>query len=186
MSNTQAELSVRCAFCDGTGRDRFGILSPPSACQVCLGRGVVGVPEPRVPCAYCRGRGVQPHTRLTGAVAAEGARDRPGTARDLFPLRRGRRGPPERAQAVLPRLPRRRGGPRRRRAVRAISAALRSLRLPPCDTQLPDDGRKQTVAGAQAGYLDVRRQDPRHLVLQADEQHSRAGDGSVLPIRVAI
>ena len=62
---TQPELSVRCAFCAGTGRDRFGILSPPSACQVCLGRGVVEVPEPRVPCACCRGLGVQPHTRLT-------------------------------------------------------------------------------------------------------------------------
>lgn len=65
MSKTQADISVRCAFCEGTGHDRFKILSAPSACQVCLGRGVVDVPTPRVPCAYCRGLGVQPRTRLT-------------------------------------------------------------------------------------------------------------------------
>lgn len=65
MSKTRADTEVRCAFCNGTGRDRFGLLSPPSACQVCLGRGVVDVPEPRVGCAYCKGSGVHPHTRLT-------------------------------------------------------------------------------------------------------------------------
>jgi len=65
MTKIREKATMRCAFCDGTGHDRFGILSPPSACQVCLGRGVVEVPEPRVPCAYCRGRGIQPHTRLT-------------------------------------------------------------------------------------------------------------------------
>ena len=65
MAKARADTEVRCAFCHGTGRDRFGILSPPSACQVCLGRGVVDVPEPRVGCAFCKGSGVQPHTRLT-------------------------------------------------------------------------------------------------------------------------
>jgi len=65
MSKAKTDHSVRCAFCTGTGKDRFGLLSPPSDCQVCLGRGTVDVPAPRVPCANCRGGGVQPRTRLT-------------------------------------------------------------------------------------------------------------------------
>ena len=59
------ETAVPCAYCEGTGHDHFGTLSPPSACQVCHGRGLVDVPEPLVRCAYCRGRGMQPHSRLT-------------------------------------------------------------------------------------------------------------------------
>jgi DnaJ-class molecular chaperone len=65
MDKTRADTEIDCAFCNGTGHDRFGLLSPPSACQVCLGKGVVDVPEPRVSCAFCRGSGVHPHTRLT-------------------------------------------------------------------------------------------------------------------------
>jgi DnaJ-class molecular chaperone len=65
-ARTNTQGLVRCAFCHGKGRDPFGLLSPPSDCQVCLGRGVVEVSEPRVQCAYCRGSGVQPGgTRLT-------------------------------------------------------------------------------------------------------------------------
>lgn len=62
---TRANAAVRCAFCNGQGLDPFELLSPLSACPVCLGRGVVDVLEPRVRCAYCRGSGVHPHTRLT-------------------------------------------------------------------------------------------------------------------------
>lgn len=55
-------VSVKCAFCNGTGRDPFGILSPLSACQVCGGRGEVRISGPVVKCAFCGGSGVQPHT----------------------------------------------------------------------------------------------------------------------------
>ena len=118
--------------------------------------------------------GATPHQADLQQLRRKRSPDRPETARDLFPLRRRRSGPPERAQAVLPRLPRRRGGARCWRPFAPLALSL-SLRLRPCDTQLPYDGRKQFTAGAQAGYLDVRRQDPRHLVLQADEQHARPG-----------
>lgn len=49
--------SVPCAFCRGTGKDPFGIMSWLSTCCVCGGRGVVSVRAPYVPCAHCRGRG---------------------------------------------------------------------------------------------------------------------------------
>lgn len=56
---------VICAFCNGRGVDRFGVLSSLSRCSVCGGIGNVRVPNPRVPCACCDGHGVQPDTRLT-------------------------------------------------------------------------------------------------------------------------
>ncbi|MCX5976998.1 MAG: hypothetical protein NTV33_09275 [Coprothermobacterota bacterium] len=60
---------IVCAFCIGSGKDPFGILSPRSACQVCLGRGTVELPEPHTPCRYCQGSGVNPHgSRLTCPV----------------------------------------------------------------------------------------------------------------------
>jgi len=58
------DAHVRCAFCDGAGRDPFHLLSSLSRCPVCKGRGAVVVPAPTVPCAYCRGTGRQRHTRL--------------------------------------------------------------------------------------------------------------------------
>ena len=58
-------VEVKCAFCQGTGRDPFGILSSLSNCSVCGGKGVVMVAEPHVTCRACEGTGVQPFTRLT-------------------------------------------------------------------------------------------------------------------------
>ena len=49
---------VKCAFCRGTGVDRFPILSPLSKCPVCTGRGVVHVREPFEKCAKCEGAGL--------------------------------------------------------------------------------------------------------------------------------
>jgi len=73
-------MSIVCAFCKGSGKDPFRILSPISACQVCLGRGTVELAEPHTSCCYCRGFGVNPHDgRLTcpvcwgkGAYSLEG------------------------------------------------------------------------------------------------------------------
>ncbi len=58
-------VEVKCAFCQGTGRDPFGILSPLSNCSVCKGKGVVVVTKPYVTCRACDGTGVQAFTRLT-------------------------------------------------------------------------------------------------------------------------
>jgi len=71
---------IVCAFCIGSGKDPFRILSPISACQVCHGLGTVELPEPHTPCRYCQGSGVNPHGgRLTcpvcwgkGAYSLEG------------------------------------------------------------------------------------------------------------------
>jgi DnaJ-class molecular chaperone len=48
---------VSCAFCHGTGKDSFGVLSWLSACCVCQGRGRVTVPAPYERCAHCNGTG---------------------------------------------------------------------------------------------------------------------------------
>lgn len=57
-------VEVKCAFCQGTGKDPFGLLSVLSTCGTCGGRGTVSVKEPYVPCLACGGTGIQPFTRL--------------------------------------------------------------------------------------------------------------------------
>ena len=61
-------VSIKCAFCDGTGKDPFGLLSVLSTCQVCRGSGQVWVTEPFIKCAFCKGSGVQPSRRVTCTV----------------------------------------------------------------------------------------------------------------------
>ena len=56
--------SVKCAFCGGTGKDPFDLLSSLSRCPVCKGHGTLAVKTPTVGCAYCRGTGRGRHTRL--------------------------------------------------------------------------------------------------------------------------
>ena len=53
---------VRCAFCNGRGKDPFGILSNLSKCQVCGGSGKVKIEETVIKCRFCGGSGVQPYT----------------------------------------------------------------------------------------------------------------------------
>jgi len=60
-----ATKTIACAFCQGVGKDPFGIPSELSRCQVCGGSGSVTIGEPWVMCAFCEGRGVHPHQRLT-------------------------------------------------------------------------------------------------------------------------
>ena len=57
--------TVKCAFCGGTGRDPYRILSKLSNCPVCKGHKTVEVETPVVACLYCKGTGRQRHTRLT-------------------------------------------------------------------------------------------------------------------------
>jgi DnaJ-class molecular chaperone len=61
---TGSNRTVKCAFCAGTGRDPFAILSPGSRCPVCRGQTTLALAGPAVPCAYCRGTGRQRHARL--------------------------------------------------------------------------------------------------------------------------
>lgn len=56
---------MTCAFCKGTGKDPFGLLSPLSTCQVCSGTGKVKVDPPTAKCAFCNGTGVYLDKRLT-------------------------------------------------------------------------------------------------------------------------
>lgn len=55
---------VKCAFCKGTGRDPFGLMSVLSKCQVCKGRGTVMIEEPYEKCPVCDGTGVQYNKKL--------------------------------------------------------------------------------------------------------------------------
>lgn len=48
---------MRCAFCGGSGKDPFCIMSCLSDCPVCIGKGVVKVQAPYVYCAHCQGSG---------------------------------------------------------------------------------------------------------------------------------
>lgn len=62
------KFMVRCAFCDGKGKDPFEIPSRLSDCQVCLGKGEVKVKAPVIECAFCDGSGVHRDQRLTCVV----------------------------------------------------------------------------------------------------------------------
>ena len=56
---------VRCAYCQGQGKDPFRLLSKLANCGVCRGTGVVEVEAPYHPCAFCSMTGIHPHSRLT-------------------------------------------------------------------------------------------------------------------------
>lgn len=64
----KAMVEFRCAFCRGTGKDPFDLLSEHALCEVCGGSGKATVMEPARTCAFCRGSGVFPGSRLTCTV----------------------------------------------------------------------------------------------------------------------
>ncbi len=64
------EVTTACAFCGGSGKDPFGVMSQLSTCQVCGGKGSVAVEEPAVRCAFCGGSGVHRDQRLTCTACA--------------------------------------------------------------------------------------------------------------------
>lgn len=55
----------KCAFCQGTGKDPFELLSELATCQVCGGKGEIELEDPVVECAFCKGTGVHRNRRLT-------------------------------------------------------------------------------------------------------------------------
>lgn len=59
-----SKTEVKCALCKGTGKDRWGLMSVLSKCQVCRGKGTVRIAEPYIECPVCSGTGVQYNKRL--------------------------------------------------------------------------------------------------------------------------
>ncbi len=51
---------INCAFCEGTGKDPFELLSSISDCMVCSGSGTTEVSEPMKKCIFCNGSGKNP------------------------------------------------------------------------------------------------------------------------------
>lgn len=49
---------IKCAFCHGTGKDPFHLLSYLSDCPVCHGRKTVRVAKPYETCKACAGTGI--------------------------------------------------------------------------------------------------------------------------------
>ncbi|MEK9132397.1 MAG: hypothetical protein AAB606_01675 [Patescibacteria group bacterium] len=64
----EKSVVIRCAYCKGTGLDRFGVPSKLSTCQACSGRKEVSVPQIHETCLGCSGTGTYPHHRLTCSV----------------------------------------------------------------------------------------------------------------------
>jgi DnaJ-class molecular chaperone len=51
---------IRCAYCNGTGKDPYDLLSAISHCLVCNGSGRIEVEEPMKKCVFCSGTGKNP------------------------------------------------------------------------------------------------------------------------------
>src|SRR3989338_1686154 len=67
MTNT---TTIKCAFCQGKGKDPFQLLSVLATCQVCNGEGKVNAISPYDSCSFCGVSGIKPHTRLVCTVCA--------------------------------------------------------------------------------------------------------------------
>lgn len=65
---TSARSEIMCAFCKGTGKDPFDLLSELATCQVCNGIGKIEVEEPAIKCAFCKGTGVYHDSRVICTV----------------------------------------------------------------------------------------------------------------------
>ena len=47
-----SKIEIKCAFCKGTGKDPFDLLSELATCQVCGGKGKVDIIEPAIKCVF--------------------------------------------------------------------------------------------------------------------------------------
>jgi DnaJ-class molecular chaperone len=66
MNKTPQEWrKVKCAACNGSGRDRWNLTAPLSTCSACGGRGYQQIEAPYRRCEQCSGAGVHPHMRVT-------------------------------------------------------------------------------------------------------------------------
>jgi len=60
IERTGNQVTAKCAFCKGTGKDPFGLLSILATCQVCRGSGKITATAPVVKYPFCNGSGVHP------------------------------------------------------------------------------------------------------------------------------
>jgi len=63
---------IKCAYCSGTGRDPFELLSAISGCQVCEETGQVEVEEPAIFCVFCSGTGKNPLGARVPCIVCKG------------------------------------------------------------------------------------------------------------------
>lgn len=77
--DSQTTQLLTCAYCRGTGRDRFGVLSSLSTCAICGGKGKNPFPAQVVPCAYCQGTGASPIGARNPCLACRGKGFHPGS-----------------------------------------------------------------------------------------------------------
>ena len=60
---------MKCAFCEGKGKDPFGVPSAESRCQVCAGKGKNTLQQKGTrKCNFCNASGKHPIERLTCPV----------------------------------------------------------------------------------------------------------------------
>ena len=72
QTEEQTRIFVRCAFCEGGGKDPFGIMSRLSTCYVCGGEQGLWVNKPIKACPVCRGTGVSPTGARNACAACRG------------------------------------------------------------------------------------------------------------------
>jgi len=60
LKEESSKTFIECAFCHGTGKDPFGVMSWLSTCYACLGQKGQWAPKPLRVCPYCQGTGVSP------------------------------------------------------------------------------------------------------------------------------
>jgi len=66
MSEAEQERrTIKCAYCNGSGRDRWNLMSSLSTCSACGGRGYQYITVPYQRCPHCGGTGSHPHLRMT-------------------------------------------------------------------------------------------------------------------------
>jgi DnaJ-class molecular chaperone len=72
LEESEEKALVRCAYCRGTGRDRFAIMSALSTCAICAGKREIWLRKPLATCAYCQGVGVSPIGARNPCLACRG------------------------------------------------------------------------------------------------------------------
>jgi len=72
LKETETEVLTSCAFCRGTGKDPFGIMSRLSICYACKGKKNLTVAKPVGICPYCQGTGTSPIGARNYCLACRG------------------------------------------------------------------------------------------------------------------
>ena len=73
VSEGKDKVLIRCAFCNGHGKDPFGVMSRLSTCYACMGEKTLWVGKPLKVCPYCTGTGVSPVGARNYCLVCRGA-----------------------------------------------------------------------------------------------------------------